>query len=107
MTTTPKTEREEALKAAQAIVSCDQQRGTGAYFEAVEKHALVVARALLASAKENTEMREALKWALAEIDVLSNRLCEFAYPQAMWMLARDDQIESYQSARAALSKEPS
>lgn len=45
---------------------------------------------------------EALEWALDEIDVLSNRLVHWAYPQAMAMVGREDQFEKYRSARASL-----
>jgi hypothetical protein len=48
-------------------------------------------------------MREALDWALDEIDVLSNKIVEFAYPQGMAMMGREDQWERYFAARTALS----
>lgn len=50
------------------------------------------------------EQNEALKWALDEIDALSNRLVQFAYPQGMAMLGRENQAPHYLAARAALSK---
>lgn len=52
------------------------------------------------------EMREALNWAMDEIDTLSNKLCQFAYPQGMAMLNRAEQLPNYEAAvreRAALA----
>ena len=43
-------------------------------------------------------MREALKWALDEIDVLSNMLVKWAYPQGMAMIGREDQFDNYRAA---------
>lgn len=44
-----------------------------------------------------------LKWAMDEIDVLSNRLCGFAYPQGMGMLDRPEQLDRYVTAVKARS----
>jgi hypothetical protein len=45
--------------------------------------------------------RDALKWALDEIDVLSNMLVKWAYPQGMAMVGREDQFDNYRAACAA------
>jgi Lar family restriction alleviation protein len=55
------------------------------------------------AAKERDRLREALEWALDEIDVLSNKIVQFAYPQGMAMMDREDQWERHFSARSALS----
>lgn len=41
---------------------------------------------------------KALHWALDEIDFLSNKLCEYAYPQGMNRLKRDFQFDNYRAA---------
>jgi hypothetical protein len=48
-------------------------------------------------------MREALEWALDEIDVLSNMLVKWAYPQGMAMVGREDQFDNYRAAVAERS----
>lgn len=58
--------------------------------------------ALLSSpaAGGETVGRDHLEWALDEIDVLSNMLVQFAYPQGVAMIGRDeDQAERYVAAR--------
>lgn len=59
-----------------------------------------------AEARE-ARMREALAWSLDEIDVLSNRLCKWAYPQGLDVVDRRDQLDNYRKAvearRAALT----
>lgn len=54
---------EELIAAAKAILEAESKRGTGAFFEAVENHALTLARALLSSPRVERErkMREALR----------------------------------------------
>lgn len=47
------------------------------------------------------EAREALTWAMDEIDVLSNRAHGFAYPQGMQFSRRADQLSNYEKAIAA------
>ncbi len=54
----------------------------------------------------------AMSWALGEIDVLSNKLCGFAYPQGMGMLGRrsaaqEDAYENAVKVRALSSKQRS
>jgi hypothetical protein len=39
-----------------------------------------------------------LLWAMDEIDVLSNRTCQFAYPQGMAYVGRRDQLDNYRKA---------
>ena len=54
-------------------------------------------------------VREALCWAMDEIDALSNHISKFAYPQGMAMVNRDGQIGTYRKAcevRAMLSASP-
>lgn len=48
----------------------------------------------------------ALRWAMDEIDALSNRLTGFAYPQGMAMLDRADQLPGYEMAVAARAVAP-
>ncbi|MGJ4855538.1 hypothetical protein ACN6KF_001484 [Labrys sp. La1] len=54
------------------------------------------------------ELTEALLWAMDEIDVLSNKLFGFAYPQGMAFGHREGQLPKYEQAirarRAALEK---
>lgn len=57
----------------------------------------------------NGDVPAALRWAMDEIDALSNKLCQFAYPQGMAMVGRSDQQEAYEravAARAALAAAP-
>ncbi len=49
------------------------------------------------------KLRQALDWALDEIDVLSNKITAFGYPQGMAMMGREDQWDRYFAARTALS----
>lgn len=100
---------EDAVEAAKLIVSAhdDPNCSVHAYMKVKNKALSVIgtvglARALISSSERVKELEEALEWALAEIDVLSNRLVEFAYPQAMPMVGRQDQIERYVAARKAL-----
>lgn len=66
--------------------------------------ALDAARIVRAKARsqqcEIDHLRSCLKWAMDEIDVLSNKLCGFAYPQGMGMnpVFRPEQIEMYAAA---------
>ena len=57
---------------------------------------------------ELARTREALTWAMDEIDELANVACGFAYPQAMTIIGRKSQSDSYFAActarRAALAK---
>ncbi|NUB24288.1 hypothetical protein [Azospirillum brasilense] len=48
----------------------------------------------------------ALRWAMDEIDALSNRLTGFAYPQGMAMIGRADQLPGYEMAVAARAVAP-
>jgi hypothetical protein len=41
---------------------------------------------------------QSLLWAMDEIDVLSNRTCQFAYPQGMAYVGRRDQLDNYRKA---------
>ncbi len=62
----------------------------------------------LSKDQEIAGLREALSWAMDEIDTLSNKLCQFAYPQGMVMLNRAEQLPNYEAActarRSALSQ---
>lgn len=76
-------------------------------------------RAYLAAAPASPEpspstedVMGAMSWALGEIDVLSNKLCGFAYPQGMGMLGRrsaaqEDAYENAVKVRALSSKQRS
>lgn len=83
------------------------------YAQAVKDQAAIarwnIARA---EAAESLAARqaEALNWAMDEIDVLSNKLNDFAYPQGMAMVGRRDQLDNYRKAvdaRRALATESS
>lgn len=60
---------------------------------------LEVLRASHTSEAIRREAREHLEWALDEIDTLSNKLVQFAYPQGATMAGREDQAERYVAAR--------
>jgi hypothetical protein len=49
------------------------------------------------------DSKRALEWALDEIDVLSNMLVKWAYPQGMAMVGREDQFDNYRAAVAERS----
>lgn len=49
------------------------------------------------------ELEGALEWSLDEIDVLSNKLVKWAYPQGMAMIGREQQFDNYKSACLARS----
>jgi hypothetical protein len=51
-----------------------------------------------AQSKALAEARKALIWAMDEIDVLSNKLRGFAYPQALPSFGREDQLDNYRKA---------
>lgn len=80
--------------------------------------AAVIYRAMLAAAASpepspsTEDVMGAMSWALGEIDVLSNKLCGFAYPQGMGMLGRrsaaqEDAYENAVKVRALSSKQRS
>jgi len=54
-------------------------------------------------------MGEALAWSMDEIDILSNKMSGFAYPQGMVPARRRDQLDNYRKAvdarRSALQSE--
>ncbi|ARP98262.1 hypothetical protein CAK95_03510 [Pseudorhodoplanes sinuspersici] len=47
---------------------------------------------------EREQLAKSLRWAMDEIDTLSNKLCGFAYPQGMAMVRRSDQKGNYIAA---------
>lgn len=94
-----------ALSDPEALLCMEGSGGARSYTATVctfpgtnrdEEHARLIASA--------PDLVEALEWALAELDALSNRLVQFAYPQGMAMLGRENQSDRYIAARAALSK---
>ena len=56
------------------------------------------------------KMGEALAWSMDEIDILSNKMSGFAYPQGMVPARRRDQLDNYRKAvdarRSALQSTP-
>lgn len=71
--------------------------------------ALAEVRDELTTLKADNERKDAaLTWAMDEIDELANVACGFAYPQAMTIIGRKSQSDSYFAActarRAALAK---
>mgnify|MGYP007071627581 CR=1 FL=1 len=55
---------------------------------------------------ELARTREALTWAMDEIDELANVACGFAYPQAMTIIGRKSQSDSYFAACTARRAAP-
>jgi len=65
---------EELIAAAKAILEAEGKRGTGAFFEAVENHALTLARALLSSPRVEEVRREAFEEAAKVAEALAAEL---------------------------------
>lgn len=65
--------------------------------------------ALTAAEAKAARMGEALAWSMDEIDILSNKMSGFAYPQGMVPARRQDQLDNYRKAvdarRSALQSE--
>lgn len=98
-------DRLEALQADLERVTAERDAAL-AYFDGLSFQeiddlvARLKARATTAEAAL-VKARTALEWAMDEIDVLSNKLSDFAYPQGMALVRREDQHANYCEAVAA------
>ena len=86
-------------EAADLITTLTAERDAALGGEGASDEYIVLPRDALSSALLQVEaMTRALEWSMDEIDVLSNKLCLFAYPQGMAFVRRDDQQEAYEAA---------
>lgn len=94
-----------------AVLECDKRpvlltEDQWAAFKAQARKWLAVAPEASIPAPAQGEAVAALRWAMDEIDILSNKLCQFAYPQGMAMVGREDQVGQYDAAIRARRAAP-